>query len=249
VDITGLQGERIRLVPVDKELHLGDFVRWLNDPEVTRYVSHVLPISRLQEEKWFERLSESKEDIVWAILDETGRHIGVTGIHRINWKERDGLTGTLIGEKEAWGKGYGTDVMQTRTRYAFEQLGLHRLESECFLDNVASARCLEKVGYKRVGIAHKKRWRDGRWHDCILWELLDEDILAAARRRATGDDTTGLRQNACATRQSRDRVAGIPLRSGLLTRRAAVDLWLEPPDWKRLLPEAVLPARLNRPYG
>ncbi len=177
MDVIGIPGDRVRLVPADKEEHLDNFVRWFNDPEVVRWLAHNMPVSRMQEEKWFERMAESDRDIVWAVYDENDRHIGVTGIHRIDWKDRSAVTGTVIGEKDAWGQGYGSDVMRTRTRWAFEELGLHRLESECFAENMASIRCLEKVGYRRIGIARKKHWRNGRWHDCILWEILEEDYF------------------------------------------------------------------------
>ncbi|MBI1731033.1 GNAT family N-acetyltransferase [Candidatus Acetothermia bacterium] len=179
----GIRGERIQFVPLDKALHLENIVNWFNDPEVVRYTSSVFPLSRLQEEKWFDRVAESKDELHWAVHDESGRHIGVTGLMKIDWQGRRAISGTMIGEKSAWGKGYGTDIMQTRTRYAFEQMGLHRLESECFVENKGSARCLEKSGYRQIGILKKKRWREGRWQDCILWEILDEDYFSQATRR------------------------------------------------------------------
>lgn len=184
MDVIGLKGPRIRLVPVDKERHLDNFVRWFNDPEVTRYIKRVLPLSRSQEEEWLDQIASSDKEILWAIHDENDHHIGSTGLHRIDWQNRKVSSGTLIGEKSAWGKGYGTEVMRTRTRYAFEQLGLHRIESEAFAENLASQRCLEKVGYKREGVARKKFFREGRWHDCILYAILDEDYFAAVDKSA-----------------------------------------------------------------
>jgi len=179
MDVVGVVGPRIRLIPQDKELHLENYVRWLNDPEVTRYLTINWPLTRLAEEQWFERMAEDESNLVWAVHDERGRHIGSAGLHRIDWKERRATSGLFIGEKEAWGQGYGAEVMQVRTRFAFEQLGLHRIESECFAENVASARCLEKAGYKREGVARKKLWRHGRWHDAILWAILDEDYFGS----------------------------------------------------------------------
>lgn len=175
MDVIGVVGPRIRLLPLDKERHLENYLRWMNDPEVTRYLARNWPLTRLEEERWFERVAEDETNLVWAIHDEDDRHIGGTGLHSINWKERSTISGIVIGEKGAWGQGYGTEVMQVRTKYAFEQLGLHRIASECFAENKASARCLEKAGYKREGLARKKYWRHGRWHDVILWSILDED--------------------------------------------------------------------------
>jgi RimJ/RimL family protein N-acetyltransferase len=174
-----LRGERVQLVPPDKRLHLENYVLWFNDPEVTRFMLQYMPMTRMAEEAWFDGLAERKDDVVWAVHDEHGRHIGTTGIHVRDWRNRSAITGIVIGEKSAWGKGYGSEVMRTRTRWAFEELGLHRLESECFADNIGSATCLARAGYRKIGIARKSRWRSGRWHDCILWDMLEEDYFKA----------------------------------------------------------------------
>ncbi len=66
------------------------------------------------EEEWLERVQKRENDFVWAILDDRERHIGFTGIHQINWRLRLGRTGTVIGEKIAWGRGFGSDSMRVR---------------------------------------------------------------------------------------------------------------------------------------
>lgn len=175
--IIGVEGERVRLVPLDLQLHLDNYMRWLNDPDVTRYLGMYLPVSRLSEKAFFERTARTDDSIIWAVHDENDRHIGGTGLHNINWRSRSAVSGIVIGDKSVWGRGYGTEVMLVRTRWAFEELGLHRIESECFIENDASAKCLERAGYSRIGIARQKRWRNGVWHDCIQWEILDEDYF------------------------------------------------------------------------
>lgn len=178
-EIVGLRGERVRLVPLDRELHLENYVRWFNDPEVTRFLTNYLPISRIAEEAFFERLATATDQIVWAVHDEQDRHIGGTGLHGIDWRNRSATSGIVLGDKSTWGHGYGSEVMRVRTAWAFEELGLHRIDSMCHAENLGSARCLEKAGYRRIGTARKKWWRRGQWHDCILWEILDEDYFAA----------------------------------------------------------------------
>lgn len=178
MEIVGLRGERARLVPVDKRLHLENALRWMNDPEVTQYLLMVTGVTPGMEEEWMDRVQKRDTEYVWAILDEQGSHIGFTGIHGINWRLRLGTTGTVIGDKTAWGKGYGTDVIRIRTKFAFEILNLHRLQSEARIDNIASQRALEKTGYRREGIARKRLYYGGRWYDTILYAILDEDYFA-----------------------------------------------------------------------
>jgi RimJ/RimL family protein N-acetyltransferase len=166
----------VRLVPVDVDLHLENYVKWLNDPEVTRWLLRTLPLTRLEERAFLERVAAGQaSDVFWAVHDEHGRHIGGTGIHGIDWIHRSGTTGIVLGERSAWGRGYGKEVMALRTSYAFDELGLNRLESECFVENVASARCLEATGYKRIGIARARRWKHGAFRDTILWDFLAAD--------------------------------------------------------------------------
>jgi RimJ/RimL family protein N-acetyltransferase len=78
------------------------------------------------------------------------------------------VTGTLIGRTALWGQGYGTDAVRTRTRYAFEVLGLRMLLSEVLADNVASHRALLKAGYREVGRVPRRMWKRGQYRDLIL---------------------------------------------------------------------------------
>ena len=54
MEIVGLRGERVRLVPPDRTLHLENALVWLNDPEITATIKLNLGVSRRQEEIFFE---------------------------------------------------------------------------------------------------------------------------------------------------------------------------------------------------
>lgn len=176
-ELVGLKGEKVRLVPPDKQAHLDNSIRWFNDPDVVQYLLLTTGVTRGMEEEWFDRVQKRETDFAWAILDDQDRHIGFTGIHRINWRLRLATTGTVIGDKSAWRKGFGSDAMRVRTKFAFETLNLHRLESEARIDNVASQRALERAGYHREGTARKKMFWSGQWYDAALYGILDEDYF------------------------------------------------------------------------
>ncbi len=174
--ILGWNGERVRLVPPDRTLHLENALRWMNDPEITAMIEFNLGISRRQEEAFFDRIeSQGDSDFTWAILDETDRHLGFIGLNGINWRNRAGTGGLLIGERTAWGRGYATDAVRVRTRFAFAQLGLHRVNGHTF--NPAMKRVYEKCGYQHEGTARRMFWRDGKWHDVSLYGILEDDWL------------------------------------------------------------------------
>src|SRR5438128_7677311 len=106
------------------------------------------------------------------MIDAEGKTIGATGIHNIDWLAAHAITGIVIGEKDCWGKGYATEAMRLRTRYAFRELNLHKLMTEVDTENVASRKALERSGYKTVGIRRDQSFREGKWKDRWLGEVL-----------------------------------------------------------------------------
>ena len=103
--IVGWKNGRVRLVPPDRQPHLENALRWMNDPEITATLEFNLGISRKQEEAFFDRIEGPNDsEFVWAILDETERHIGFIGLNAINWRNRSATGGLVIGERSAWGR-------------------------------------------------------------------------------------------------------------------------------------------------
>ncbi len=168
-----LKGQKVTLRPPGD----GDaarFIAWFADLEVTRYLGTAFPLSLQGEEEALKRIGEAK-DTVWWVIEAEGRSIGATGIHRIDWINANAITGTVIGDKSCWRKGYGSEAMALRTEYAFRQLNLHKLKSQTFMENEPSKRALQKAGYREVGAYREDFWRDGRWHDHWLCEVLRSD--------------------------------------------------------------------------
>jgi ribosomal-protein-alanine N-acetyltransferase len=76
------------------------------------------------------------------------------------------------------GHGLMTDAMSAAVRFAFVKLGLNRLEAACLPNNLASARVLEKNGFKREGRALRYLRINGQWQDHDLFALLHDDARA-----------------------------------------------------------------------
>lgn len=173
-----IEGECVRLVPITAEM-APLFCTWLADTDVTRYLGLIYPPTLEFEKEWVEKIGRNNTDIVWAAqLRESQKVIGTTGLHSLDWQNRSAATGNLIGAKEEWGKGYGSEIVALRTAFAFGTLGLEKLSTKVFGDNIASRRALEKSGYQTVGIARHDLWRFGQWHDAWLGEVLRDDWLA-----------------------------------------------------------------------
>jgi RimJ/RimL family protein N-acetyltransferase len=180
----GWEGSKVRLVPLDKGKHLDNAVAWLNDPEVTAWLLiGDFPLSRLAEEEWFERAAKGGDsEVNFAIETLEGEHIGFAGLHSISYRHGTATSGTVIGRKEIWGKGYGPDAMRVRAHYAFHVLGLRMLLTEALADNTRSVRALEKAGYREIGRCPKRWWKRGAFRDALMLVLMREEWEAQQPR-------------------------------------------------------------------
>lgn len=161
------------------EAEIPTFLGWFADPTVLRYLgSAPYAQSPASEREWWEKAGTEPDGVTWGI-EFQGRVVGTTSIHRIDWASRNAMTGTAIGDRSAWGKGIATEAMQLRADYAFRQLQLHKLVSGYYEPNVGSARAQAHCGYRVIGRAREDLYRNGRWHDLILTELMRADWEAA----------------------------------------------------------------------
>ncbi len=168
-----MRGERIWLGPPDPT-HLPAFTRWFADPEVLFYLARISPFGAKEEEEGLDRVSRSETDVVWSIF-AGDQLVGSTGLHQIHWQSRHAMSGIGIGERSFWGQGIATEAMRLRTRYAFEELGLEKVITNAFVENVASRKALERAGYREVGVHRRHYFRHGRWYDVWIGEVLRED--------------------------------------------------------------------------
>jgi len=187
-DVLGpiLRGKVVSLEPV-RAADVPLINRWWAIPDVIRYWGGIGVPSQAQTEEWWERSARSESGIIWAIrvADRTIGHAFLS----IDWSNRSATSGMLLGEVDAWGKGYAGEVVRLRTRYAFEDLGLERLESESVEGNVAMHRALERSGYRRIGRKHGAMVRGGERHASYLFQLLREEWEGPDFRYTTDIET------------------------------------------------------------
>jgi RimJ/RimL family protein N-acetyltransferase len=178
-------GQRIRLRPVEKD-DVPRFVKWFADPELRSYLSMYMPIGQVQEERWFERNLNAGDEQTWAIDAQPADmavgpwvHIGSCGFHRLDWRNRWGEVGIVIGAHDYWDRGYGTDVMQTMVAWGFYTLNLNRVQLRVFADNARAIRCYEKVGFQIEGRLRQENFANGAYRDTLLMGVLREDWARA----------------------------------------------------------------------
>ncbi len=142
-----LKGNKINLRPLDQETDLEKVTKWINDQEVTEFMSHFLPSTRNEEKEWLNKKSE--KDVVLAIETKSGLHIGTIGLHQIDYRSGTAHIGIMIGDQNYWSKGFGFDAEMTLLYYAFTKLNLRKITSISY-PLVRLQRLARKNAYKRL---------------------------------------------------------------------------------------------------
>jgi RimJ/RimL family protein N-acetyltransferase len=165
----------VQLRPVT-EADLPNYVRWFNDPEVTQWLMRDPGLTMEQEREWFKRLSEDPNELVLAIEAE-GRHIGncALSLHR---RIPTATLGIGIGDRSAWGKGYGTAATRRLLRIGFEERGLERIQLDTWARNLRARRCYEKCGFRHEGLRRRAVLKGGEWLDVVQMAILREEWQA-----------------------------------------------------------------------
>jgi RimJ/RimL family protein N-acetyltransferase len=100
--------------------------------------------------------------------------VGVTSLHRIDWLRRCAGLGYWV-RRWQLGRGRAVEAARATALYAFERLGLHRLELHIALGNAASHGVARRLGAQREGIARDAERVDGRYLDHVQYALLSTD--------------------------------------------------------------------------
>ncbi len=126
------------------------------------------------EREWLARVSAPDSGTRnWAI-EIKNRHIGNCGLHLKASQPTAGL-GIIIGDKTAWGKGYGTAAVREVLRKGFEEMDLRRIFLETFSANTRAIRCYERCGFRHEGLLRQAYLKRGRWHDIVRMAILREE--------------------------------------------------------------------------
>ena len=170
-----IYGERVRFRHTERE-DLPAFVKWFNDPEVRQGLAIYLPMSLANEEKWFEgMLQRPLEEQVLCIEMKDGdewRLIGNCGVFGIDKRVRSAEVGIMIGEKEYWNQGYGTEAMQLLLKHGFNTLNLNRIFLRVYETNPRAIRSYEKAGYVHEGRQRQAQYIDGQYVDDFIMSVL-----------------------------------------------------------------------------
>jgi RimJ/RimL family protein N-acetyltransferase len=171
-----LIGRRVSLRPFRKD-NLPFVQKWYDDPETRKLVGEVAPMSRSEAEEFFRQLCADETRKWFAVVLKRGnRVIGEAGLLRMfrPWRCTD-MT-ILVGEKDAWGKGYGTDAGHLLLDYAFVHLGFHKVSIGVVGFNERALRFWRSLGFKKEGVQRDGYYGDNEFSDFVMNSILEDEF-------------------------------------------------------------------------
>lgn len=174
-----IEGKRVVLRAIERE-DLPLLHRWSNDAQLQRLLGgwH-FPTSSRDQEAWLQGLDCNSRDQRFAIELREGGLVGSANLVSIDWKNRNAFHGMYLGDPAQRGSGLGVDTIMAVMRYAFDELGLVRLDTDIIEYNEASLKTyVDRCGWSIEGTKQESYFRAGRfWARHIL------GITATAYRR------------------------------------------------------------------
>ncbi|HET7087605.1 MAG TPA: GNAT family protein [Anaerolineae bacterium] len=177
MDMQIFKGELVRLTASISDKDAETLASWSRDSEFQRLLdddpAQPRSVKKVKEEIEEEPKHDRFPFLIRTLADD--RLIGFVGLGGVRWTHRDAWVGIGLGDREYWGKGYGTDAMRVVLRYAFAELNLHRVTLGVFEYNARAIRSYEKAGFVVEGRSKQEVLRDGRRWDGIYMGILRDE--------------------------------------------------------------------------
>ena len=158
----------------------------LSDERVVRHMLFPL-FTRERAARFVARVGEGAEpaagtgsprQLVLAIVDRADDTVaGLCGLV-VKPEQEEGELWYLLAP-DRWGRGLVTEAAARLVEHAFADLALHRVWASCLPENPASARVLEKLGFRREGLLRQNLRIHGAWRDSWLYAILADEWRGA----------------------------------------------------------------------
>lgn len=149
-----LETERLVLSTLTVADCSDNYLSWLNDTEVNMYLESGFYKHDLEGLINFVKSYQFNKKAVFLVirLKENTKHIGNIKIDKINYIHLNCEYGIMMGDKTEWGKGYAKEATIAIINYAFENLGLNKVNLGVIESNNIAVKLYQKIGFEVEGV-------------------------------------------------------------------------------------------------
>lgn len=172
-----LESERLILRPLDTSFISQNYVEWMNDPEVNKYLESGGDYTLEKLESFLNEV-ESNPILFWAIvIKESEKHIGNIKIDPISLRNKIGEYGILIGDKGEWGKGYAKEASKMVIDFCFsDEVDLRKITLGVVSENTGALQLYINLGFVQEGIYKEHAFHGGKWCDAVRMAIFNPSL-------------------------------------------------------------------------
>lgn len=171
-------GDKTGFGPLTSEL-LNKYLCWINDFEVTKYLTPTLRniFTKIEIEDWYHKAISNDKQRWFTIYElKNDDAIGCCHLEVEELDQRGGLF-ILIGEKNLWNKGYGTEATFLLLDYGFTVLSLETINLNVMEKNTRARQVFQNLGFQENGRQRKFMRLNGNFFDRIWMDILREEFF------------------------------------------------------------------------
>ena len=142
------------------------------------------PVSTQDQEGWINRLSNTHQTEIRLMIETISEQktIGTVYLKDIDWKNRNAFVGIKTIDGSTRGRGFGFDALMALFRFAFKELGLHKLETLVIKDHPVSLDLCSNLGIEVEGIRRECSFSNGEYTDKFHMGILDREYFDCVKR-------------------------------------------------------------------
>ena len=173
-----IETERLFLKRLTIDFLSENYLSWLNDPEVNKYLDTKSGYTLKNLEEFLKNI-EKNNIYFWAIIiKDTKKHIGNIKIDPINEFYGNGEYGILIGDKLSWGNGYAKEATKKILEYCFdEKVNLRKITLGVVKENKPAIKLYKSLGFIQEGVYKNHSFHDNKWCDVIRMALFNDKYV------------------------------------------------------------------------
>ncbi len=182
-----LQNDKVRLRAIGRD-DLPALARFNNDLEVEVAGGGDPPwpqaLERLTAEfeaRWSQGGRDGNTGSVEFAIEGNGQFIGICALFNVDQTARTCELGISIGDKTAWGQGYGRSTINLLLDYAFTYHNMHKVTLRVNGRNERAIRAYRACGFVEEGRQRQQVWSNGRYDDTVHMGILREEWTAVPR--------------------------------------------------------------------